>query len=381
MKQIITLPTEEEQLLIAKLRESDSPEAQRICRMYDMPDLSRTPWNPVNLIVEQILALNFYKDFDVVQTPEIVGLYETFDLFDFAPDHPARSKSDTYFVTEDKILRTHTTVLWYYYLTRPDIQEKLQKEGKLKALSRWKVYRRDEIDRDHYPVFHQIDGLYLVEKDKEKIWKPELAQILKELAISLYGADVECRIMDDTFPYTEPSLQAEVKYKGKRLEILGSGVVKPSVLKNLGIDADKYNGRAFGPGIERLAMPRMDIPDIRIMRSQDARITSQRWDINTPFQEISKYPSTYRDISFIISKETSLNEYFDIVRDVWGALVEQVKLLDTYADEQKFWKNRVSYTFRVIYTSYERTLTNEEVNAIQADIRAVTKTTLDAELR
>jgi phenylalanyl-tRNA synthetase alpha chain len=90
----------------------------------------------VNLIVELILSLDFYKDFDIVQTPEIVGLYETFDLFDFAPNHPARSKSDTYFVTEDKILRTHTTILWYYYLTRPEIKEKLQKEGKLKALSR-----------------------------------------------------------------------------------------------------------------------------------------------------------------------------------------------------------------------------------------------------
>ena len=381
MKQTIISPTDEEKLLIARLREDDSPEAQRISRMYDMPDLSRTPWNLVNLIVEQILALDFYKDSDIVQTPEIVGLYETFDLFDFPIDHPARNKSDTYFVTKDKILRTHTTVLWYYYLTRPEIKAKLQKEGKLKALSRGKVYRRDEIDRDHYPVFHQIDRLYLVEKKKEAIGKQELAQVLKELVLSIYGQNVEYRIMDDTFPYTEPSLQAEIKYKGRRLEILGSGVVKASVLSNLGIDADTYNGRAFWPGIERLAMPRMDIPDIRIMRSQDPRITSQRWNINTPFQEISKYPSTYRDISFILSKETSLNEYFDIVRDVGGVLVEQVKLLDTHENEQKFGTNKVSYTFRVIYTSYERTLTNEEINTIQEKLRDITKTTLHAELR
>ena len=82
----------------------------------------------MNLIVQNIIHSEFYKDFDLVETPEIVGLYETFDLFDFAADHPARSKSDTYFVTEDKILRTHTTVLWYYYLTRPEIQEKLKRE-------------------------------------------------------------------------------------------------------------------------------------------------------------------------------------------------------------------------------------------------------------
>ena len=128
-------------------------------------------------------------------------------------------------------------------------------------------------------------------------------------------------------------------------------------------------------------MPKMDVPDIRILWSQDPRITSQRGDITTPFQEISKYPSTYRDISFILATSTSLNEYFDIVRDVGGELVEQVKLLDTYENAEKFGKDRVSYTFRVIYTSYERTLTNEEINKIQENLREITRTTLDAELR
>ena len=105
-------------------------------------------------------------------------------------------------------------------MTRPDIQEKLKKEGVLKALSRGKTYRRDEIDSKHYPVFHQIDGLYLVEKSKEKIGKEELAEILKNLVISIYGETIEYKISDDTFPYTEPSLQVEVKFNGGRLELL-----------------------------------------------------------------------------------------------------------------------------------------------------------------
>ncbi len=90
----------------------------------------------------------------------------------------------------------------------------------MKALSRGKTYRRDEIDSKHYPVFHQIDGLYLVEKSKEKIGKEELYDVLKQLIISIYGEDIEYRITDDTFPYTDPSLQAEVKFNGERLELL-----------------------------------------------------------------------------------------------------------------------------------------------------------------
>jgi len=381
MQKTIICSLDEEKQLIKNLRDNPSTEAQRICRMYDMPDLSRTPGNPVNLIVEKILNLDFYKDFDIAQTPEIVWLYETFDLFGFAPNHPARSRSDTYFVTDDKILRTHTTVLRYYYLTRPEIQEKLKKEWIVKALSRGKTYRRDEIDSKHYPVFHQIDGLYLVEKSKEKIGKEELAEVLKQLILSIYGENIEYRITDDTFPYTEPSLQAEVQYNGDWFELLWSWVVKWSVLKSLWIDPEKYNGRAFGPWIERLVMPKMNIPDIRILWSQDERITSQRWDLNKEFQPVSKYPSTYRDISFIIDKSVSLNEYFDLVRDLWGEIVEHVQLLDTYENDEKFGTGKISYTFRIVYRSYERTLLNDEINAVQENIRTTTAKTLNAILR
>ncbi len=380
MKEIITCSLEEEKNLIEQLRNDPSINAQRICRMYDMPDLSRTPGNPVNLIVEKILSMDFYKDFDQVQTPEIVWLYETFDLFDFAPDHPARSTSDTYFVTNERILRTHTTVLRYYYLTNPHIKEKLEKEGKLKALSRWKTYRRDEIDSKHFPVFHQIDGLYLVEKSKEQITKEDLAQVLRDLVLWIYG-DIEYRILDDTFPYTDPSLQVEVKFNGEWFELLGSGVVKWSVLKNLWLDPEKYNWWAFGPGIERLVMPKMRIPDIRILWSDDSRITSQRWDLNTVYSPVSKYPSTYRDISFIIDKSRSLNEYYDLVRDLGWNIVEEVKLLDTYENTEKFGEGKVSYTFRIIYRSHERTLLNDEINDIQSKIRAFTEKELQAQLR
>lgn len=100
-------------------------------------------------------------------------------------------------------------------------------------LSYGKVYRKDEIDRNHYPVFHQIDGLYLCEKEKQIIGRQELVDVLIIMAKSLYGENVEYRVLDDTFPYTDPSVEIEMKCKDQWIEILGSGVVHPTVLNNL----------------------------------------------------------------------------------------------------------------------------------------------------
>jgi phenylalanyl-tRNA synthetase alpha chain len=335
----------------------------------------------LTLLIDRIVHLPIFDDFDIVETPEIVWVKETFDIFDFAPNHPVRSKSDTYYVTEDTILRTHTTVLWYYYLLYPWIKEKLEKEWEIKALSRWKVYRKDEIDRSHYPVFHQIDGVYICEKKRKYMGKEDLIDVLVAMITWIFWSDVEYRISDDTFPYTDPSLQIEVKFGDNWLELLWAWIVKGSVLDNLGIDSKKYNGRAFGPGIERYVMLKMMIPDIRILRSQDERITKQRGTIDTIYQEVSKYPSTYRDISFILSSSINLNQYYEIVRDLWWDLVEEVKLLDTYRNTEKFWADKVSYTFRIIYRSNERTLLNDEINDIQSKIRQETEKLLWAELR
>lgn len=379
--QHISISRDDEKALITSLNMRTDIEAQRILKLYDMPDLTRTSGHPLTLLIDRIVHLPIFDDFDIVETPEIVWVKETFDIFDFAPNHPVRSRSDTYYVTEDTILRTHTTVLWYYYLLYPGIKEKLEKEWEIKALSRWKVYRKDEIDRSHYPVFHQIDGVYICEKKRKHMGREDLIAVLVAMIIWIFWSDVEYRISDDTFPYTDPSLQIEVKFGDNWLELLWAWIVKGSVLDNLGIDSKKYNGRAFGPGIERYVMLKMMIPDIRILRSQDERITRQRGTIDTIYQEVSKYPSTYRDISFILSSSTNLNQYYEIVRDLWWDLVEEVMLLDTYRNPEKFWVDKVSYTFRIIYRSNERTLLNDEINDIQSKIREETEKLLWAELR
>jgi len=125
----------------------------------------------------------------------------------------------------------------------------------------------------------------------------------------------------------------------------------------------------------------MGIPDIRILWSNDSRITSQFKDINSKFKAVSKYPSTSRDISFVIDKNINLNNYYEIVRDFAEDLIEEVKLVDEYEDEKKFGKDKKSYTFRIVYRSPEKTLTNEEINKIQEEIREETKKELNAVLR
>lgn len=379
-RSIILSDRSQEAALIASLAGRTDAAALRVLKFHGMPDLSRTPGNPVNLVCERVKAIPEFSGFDLVETPEAVGLHETFDLFNFAPDHPARRPSDTYFVTEDRILRTHTTVLWYYYLGRPEIRQRLEREGEIGALSHGKVYRKDEIDARHFPVFHQIDGLYLCSKDKKNVGRQDLVDVLVRMAKAVFGEGIEWRVNDDKFPYTDPSVEMEIMFRGKWMEILGAGVVLPAVLKNLGVDPDKYNGWAFGPGIERLAMIAKGIQDIRILWSQDQRITAQWGNLDKPYQDVSKYPSTYRDISFLLPKDVAPNAYFEIVRDCGGDMVEEVAQLDRYENPAKF-GDKVSYLYRVVYRSHERTLTNDEVNATQTLIRSDVETQLGATLR
>lgn len=169
-------------------------------------------------------------------------------------------------------------------------------------------------------------------------------------------------------------------FNGAWMEVNGAGLVHPQVLKNFGLDPEIYNGWAFGFG-DRLAMIKMGIPDIRILWSDDPRITGQFKDINSKYKEVSKYPEISRDISFVIDKSINLNNYYEIVRDFAENLIEEVKLIDEFESEEKFGKDKKSYTFRITYRSPEKTLTNEEINIIQDKIREKTKQDLNAIIR
>ncbi len=376
----ITIETPEELSVRKKLSEKKDAVSERLKRFLALPDLSRTPGSPIYELAERIISIPSFKDFDVVTVPEIVPADKSFDLFDFAPNHPARSPSDTYYVEDNAILRTHTTISWYYYLTSERAKEKISKRESLGVFTYGKVYRKDEIDRNHMNVFHQMDGYFLIPKEEGSIGIEDLKNVLIKIAQAVFGVDVKYRFNPDNFPYTDPSLEMEVE-KGERwVEVLGSGVVKGSVLEKLGIDSALYTGWAFGFGLERLAILSMDLPDIRLLWSHDPRVLKQL-KLGAIYKEVSKFPQITRDISFIVPKNFAPNNYFDLIRDLGGQLVEEVTLLDHYDNDEKFGAGNTSYTYRIVYRSNERTLATAEIDPIQAKISQETTAQFNAQIR
>lgn len=365
----IKVPLTDELRLRETLARRTDTEARRMERYLSMPDLSRTPSSPLAEIVERVKRAPSFKDFDIITIPEIVPTDISFDLFDFPPEHPARSKSDTYYVDEGNILRTHDTVFWYYYLNHPEIKARIARGESMGALCYGKVYRKDEVDSRHMNVFHQFGGWYIA-PHSQKIELEDLHKALGDIVHAVFGPEMQYRINTDNFPYTDPSFEVEVNVRGTAaegpargewLEILGSGMPKQSVLKKMGVEG--YHGWAFGTGIERLAIISMALPDIRLLWSEDPRIQKQLV-LGSAFKEVSKYPPVVRDISFVVPNTFVPNDYFDAVRDIGGDTIEEVALIDRYENAEKFGTDKVSYAYRITYRSLNRTLTSDEVDAL-----------------
>ncbi|MEK7184999.1 MAG: hypothetical protein AAB726_00025 [Patescibacteria group bacterium] len=373
---------DEQTQILKTLDDRADTQAERLKRYIALPDLTRTEGGPLKVITDTIISLPSLKDFDIIETPEVISPSIVFDLFNFPKDHPARTQSDTYYVDDTHILRPHTSLMWKYYLEIPEVLEKLEKDGQVGALCYGTVYRRDEIDWQHTNVLHHIDGLYLCKKSVKELGQPDLENILWEVARQIFGKDVKAEFRVDHFPYTDPSLEMNIAWGEKWIEILGAGIVHPAVIKNLGLDPEIYNGWAFGFGVDRLAMIKMQIPDIRLLRSEDERVKKQLADINHKYQAVSKYPSVVRDISFVVDK-ASFNEfrYYEIVREIGDDLIEEVKLLDKYESESKFGAGKISYTFRITYRDLDRTLTSEEVDVVHKNIENKTTEEFGAMIR
>ena len=202
----IRIPRTEEEALLKSLEGREDMEAARIKRYQVMPDLSRTPGSPLAEMVRRVKELPLFKDFDDIDIPEIVPASVSFDLFNFPADHPARSTSDTYYVDEKNILRTHDTVFWYYYLNHPEIRERLERKESMGTLCYGKVYRKDEIDRRHMNIFHQMGGWYIIPDSEGTLKLDDLKNVLSQIVKSIFGPATEFRFNVDTFPYTDPSL-------------------------------------------------------------------------------------------------------------------------------------------------------------------------------
>jgi phenylalanyl-tRNA synthetase alpha chain len=206
----------------------------------------------------------------------------------------------------------------------------------------------------------------------------DLKQSLEGVARALFGAEAQTRWVDAYFPFTHPSMELEVLFNDKWLEVLGCGAVHPEIMANVGLDHTR--GWAFGMGLDRLAMVLFGVPDIRLFWSTDPRFISQfKAGTITTFQPFSKYPGTARDVSFWYDEAVFHdNDFFSVVRESAGDCIESVELVDAFTHPKS---GRTSKMFRINYRSLERTLTTEEVNEWQENVRNVLSKLPSIELR
>lgn len=220
--------------------------------------------HPLTLVMDEVNEIFHYLGFKWTDGPEIENDLYNFQKLNIPPDHPAKDVQQTYYISDDLLLRTHTSSMQVRYM-----------EGRkppIRVLFPGRVYRRDMPDSTHFPAFFQIEGLLVSEEAK----MTDLLGVLDFFAKSFFGKESRIRVYGHHFPYTEPSIEVEVYYPPKGwLEILGAGMVHPNVLKAAGIDSSKYRGWAFGVGADRLAMLKYNIKDIRTLFTNDLRFLKQ----------------------------------------------------------------------------------------------------------
>ena len=231
--------------------------------------------HPITQVIEEVKEIFLGMGYSVADGPEVERTYYVFDQLNTPIDHPARDLQDTFYVTEDVILRTQTSSV--------QIRAMENQKPPIKMICPGAVYRSDTVDATHSPLFHQIEGL-VVDKN---ITMTDLKGTLEMFAKNCLGPNTKIRFRPHHFPYTEPSAEADVSCfvcggKGCRvcknegwIELLGCGMVHPKVLENCGIDPNVYSGFAFGFGVERIAMAKFGIDDMCLLFENDVRFLKQ----------------------------------------------------------------------------------------------------------
>ncbi len=231
--------------------------------------------HPINIVTNDLIDIFQSMGFDVVDGPEVETDYYNFEALNVPADHPARDMQDTFFLNPNLLLRSQTSAT--------QIRTMQNRKPPIKMVCPGRVFRADEVDATHSPVFHQMEGL-VVDKG---ITLCDLKGVLEQFAREIYGEDTKVKFRPSFFPFTEPSVEVDVSCsecggKGCRvckgsgwIEILGAGMVHPNVLKGCGIDPEEYTGFAFGVGIDRLAITRYKISDIRLLFENDQRFLEQ----------------------------------------------------------------------------------------------------------
>ena len=231
--------------------------------------------HPLNTVLNDMIDIFQSMGFDVLDGPEVETDHYNFECLNVPADHPARDMQDTFYLGEGLLLRTQTSAA--------QIRTMETREPPIRVICPGRVFRADEVDATHSPVFHQIEGL-VVDKG---VTMCDLKGVLEQFAHEIYGEDTKVKFRPSFFPFTEPSVEVDVSCsecggKGCRvckgagwIEILGAGMVHPNVLRSCGIDPEVYSGFAFGIGLDRLTTTRYKISDIRLLFENDKRFLDQ----------------------------------------------------------------------------------------------------------
>ena len=231
--------------------------------------------HPLNTVLNDMIDIFQSMGFDVVDGPEVETDHYNFECLNVPQDHPARDMQDTFYLAENILLRTQTSAA--------QIRTMENRKPPIRVICPGRVFRADEVDATHSPVFHQIEGL-VVDKG---VTMCDLKGVLEQFAHEIYGPETKVKFRPSFFPFTEPSVEVDVSCsecggKGCRvckgagwIEILGAGMVHPNVLRSCGIDPEEYSGFAFGIGLDRLTTTRYKISDIRLLFENDKRFLDQ----------------------------------------------------------------------------------------------------------
>ena len=231
--------------------------------------------HPMNIALERMIDIFVGMGYEVVEGPEVEYDHYNFELLNLPKNHPARDAQDTFYIDDNIVLRTHTSPVQARIMTT--------RKPPIRIVCPGRVYRADEADATHSPVFHQMEGLVI----DENITMGDLKGTLEEFARQMYGEGIRTRFRPSFFPFTEPSAEVDLTCanchgEGCRMckgtgwiEVLGAGMVNPKVLDMCGIDSKKYSGFAFGMGVERIALLKYNIPNLRYLYENDLRFLTQ----------------------------------------------------------------------------------------------------------
>jgi len=219
--------------------------------------------HPINSTIDRAIDIFVGMGYTVETGPEMETDYYNFEALNFLPDHPARDMQDTLYLPDGNLLRTHTSNIQIHYMEEND--------PPIRVIAPGRCYRRDTVDATHTAVFHQIE-FFAVD---ENLTFTDLKGTIKEFLHQMFGEEMEIRFRASYFPFTEPSAEVDMRWKGKWLEIMGCGMIDPNVLKSVGYDPEAYTGFAAGFGVERVALLLHQLDDIRRLYSSDLRFLRQ----------------------------------------------------------------------------------------------------------